>query len=454
MKRDNHENSIYFGYRFNLKTVLNKYEKSDILIILIVSAIVRIFYYSNFIDTILPDSPSYLNYTENILKGEVNAWRTPVYPIFLKFIRFFITPKYFIQLVVFAQSLISFSTIIVFYGIAKSIFIKRNVIVVSTLLFALSPSIVNYDKCILTESLSISFMVFYMGLVLNYLRKPTILKATTYTLLIFFAVMLRPSFLFLILIMAVFWMLRFSLIKIERKMCIAGIASSIICVLFIYGYSNLNYMQNSCKSLSAVKNLNQMDLLITNNMYEKGNDFEITETIRNNCDTPNQIYHWKTHAVLYKKFSHSRISDFINNCIINQPKIYFQKTLLRIYELGNERIATRYAERKNGFISLFNFILKLNFITFFAIYFLLIFDFLFIFIYFLKNKKILWYKFLLWSFISGQLVVILIGSPTDYQRLFVIVLPCIIIQFFSYIDILSYSLDKKRISQYKELNQF
>jgi hypothetical protein len=197
-----------------------------------------------------------------------------------------------------------------------------------------------------------------------------------------------------------------------------------------------------------------MDLIITNNMYEKGNDFEITETIRNNCDTPNQIYHWKTHEVLYKKYSHSRISDFINNCIINQPKLYFQKTLVRIYELGNERIATRYAERKNGFISLFNFILKLNFITFFAIYFLLILDFFFILIYGLKNKKILWFKILLWSFISAQLVIILIGSPTDYQRLFVIVLPCLIVQFFSYIDILSYSHDKKRLSQYKDLYQF
>jgi hypothetical protein len=213
-------------------------------------------------------------------------------------------------------------------------------------------------------------------------------------------------------------------------------------------------MQNDCKSLSAVKNLNQMDLLITNNMYEKGNDFEITETIRNNCDNPKQIYHWETHAVLYKKFSHSRISDFIDNCIMNQPKIYFQKTLLRIYELGNERIATRYAERKNGFISLFNFILKLDFITFFAIYFLLILDFLFILIFFIKNKKIIWHKYLLWSFISAQIVIILIGSPTDYQRLFVIVLPCLVILFFSYIDILSYSVDKKRITQYKESYQF
>ena len=254
--------------------------------------------------------------------------------------------------------------------------------------------------------------------------------------------------------MAIFWILRFFLIKIERKICVAGILASLFCVFLVFGYSHLNYMQNGCNSLSAVSNLNQMDILITNNMYKNGNDFEITETIRNNCDTPSEIYHWKTHAILYTKYSHSRISNFINNSIINQPKIYFQKILLRIYQLGNERIATRYAERKNGFISLFNLILKLDLISFYGVYLLLIIDFLFILFYFFKTNKILWYKFLLLSFISAQLLIITIGSPTDYQRLFVIVLPCLIILFFSYIDILFYSVDKKKITQYKELYQF
>lgn len=449
-------NDIWFRGKIKIKYLFNKYFISDIFIILMVSGIVRIFYYSNFIDTVGPDSPSYLNYTDtkNLLNGQVNAWRTPVYPIFLKLIRYLVTPGSFIHLVVIVQSIISFSTIIVFYRVVKSVFRKRNIIVITTLIFALSPSIINYDKCILTESLSISFMVFYMGLIINYLRKPTIFKATSYTLITFFAIMLRPSFLFMIPSMAFFWVLRFFSKKIERKMCLAGIAATIICVILISEYSNLNYLQNGCNSISAVKNLNQMDIIITNDMYKRGNDFEITETIINNCDTPGQIYHWKTNSILFTKYSHSRISNFINNCIINQPKIYLQKVILRIYELGGERIATRYAERKNGFISLFNFILKLNFITFYAIYFIIIIDLFYILIYFFKTKKILWVKYFLWSFISTHFAVIILGSPTDYQRLFVIVLPCVIILFFSYIDILSYSIDKKKISEYEQLYEF
>jgi hypothetical protein len=447
MKRNN-DNSFWVKKKVSPKAIFNNYFASDIFIILVVSGIVRIFYYSNFVDTVCPDSPSYLNFTENILNGEVNAWRTPIYPIFLKLIRHFVSPSYFIQLVILVQSLISFSTIIVFYGIVRSIYKKRHVIFFATLFFALSPSIVNYDKCILTESLSISFIVFYMGLIINYFRKPTIFKAISYTLLTFFAIMLRPSFLFLIPLIAAFWILRFIFIKVDRKICIAGFATSIFCLLLISGYSHLNFIQNGCYSLSAVKNLNQMDILITNNMYSNGNDYEITETIRNNCDIPSQIYHWKTHAVLNDKYSYSRISDFIYNSIINQPKLYFQKVLVRFYELGNERISTRYAERKNGFISLFNFILKLNFITFFAIYFLLMIDIIYISFHFFKTQKILWYKIIVWALISAQLLIIVIGSPTDYQRLFVIVLPCVIILFFSYIDILFYAVDKKKISEY------
>jgi hypothetical protein len=434
---------------------LKKIITHDLFWILIISGIARIFFYSNYFDSVNADSPSYLNYLPNVFWGEVDAFRTPLYPYFIKLVRFFVNPQFIIHKVVIIQSLISFSTIIFFYNIVKTTFQKRPVIIAATLLYAMSPSIINYDKCILTESLSLSFIVIFLSMIINYLKKPTILKASAYTVSTFFAVMLRPSFIIMVPIMLLFWVLRLFFFKAERKINISGIAASLACILLIAGYTHLNYKENDCNGISGIKNLNQLDLIIKYDMYEKGNDKEITETIRKNIsNTYGQEVYWKMQCLLLANYPQSRIATFVNSCILNQPKIYIQKTFMRVYKISNEQIATQYATRKDGFAGLFNFILNINFITFTAIYLLILLDFIYIVYQWARTKKIHWFKILLWAVMTGQLAVAIIGAQTQYQRLFVIAMPCIILISFSYIDILFYSISKSKIADYQGLNKY
>lgn len=444
-----------FSQKGKWQTTIVKIVLSDLFWVLIIGGCCRLFYYSNLKDTLSEtDSPSYLNPVFNIFKGEVDMWRTPVYPYFLKAIRFCTSPDFFIHAVVIVQSVISFIAVIVFYWIAKTLFRNRNVRIGSTLLFAISPSIVGFDKCILTESLSISFMVFFIAIIISHLKKPTIFKSSCLTLLIFFAIMLRPSFIILIPIFGVFWFLRLFTHKKEWKFNLSGIIASMIVTLLLIGYSNLNYKQNGFRGLTAVQNFNQLYCIIDYNMYNNGDDPEISGKIKTTLQDPSEDeWHTKTMGMIIRNYSQIRISKFIKNCIYKQPVTLIKKTLNVFYYSKDQRISVNYAQRYNYFANPFDFILNINLIPFQFIYLLLIFDFLYIALLYFKTKKINWFKILLWSIATIHTALIIVNGGGQLSRLFVILLPCIIIIVFYYIDLLlfSFNLDKKKFYHYKIL---
>src|ERR1700744_2351464 len=98
---------------------------ADSFWILLISAIVRLIYYSTLLTTKQTDTASYLNYHANILKGQTEALRTPVYPYFIKLAGLFSSPQNLLNNVVIAQVIISFLSIFLFYKIARTLFKYR-----------------------------------------------------------------------------------------------------------------------------------------------------------------------------------------------------------------------------------------------------------------------------------------------------------------------------------------
>lgn len=150
-----------------------------------------------------PDTVTYLNYSGNIVIGLPDPVRTPVYPYFIKLIHL-LMPLNLDTGIFVAQGALSWLSVFFFYRTASILFKSRKVAVAAALVYAVLPSLINFNKCILTESLSISFLVFFLYLFVGYLKKPTMAKAVVTTLFVFFLVMLRPSFLYLLAVMPVF----------------------------------------------------------------------------------------------------------------------------------------------------------------------------------------------------------------------------------------------------------
>src|ERR1700712_22062 len=180
---------------FNRKLV--EIISSDLFLILIIGGALRLLYYSFLENATCLDSASYINDNSNILKGRVDMFRTPVYPYFIKIIKIF-GEQHLIRNIIVAQSSISFLTIIVFYKIVCSAFVTRKALLAATILYAIMLPIICFDKVIMTESLSTSFIVVFIMLIASYLKEQTVPKAIFITLLTFLGIMLRPSFIYLL----------------------------------------------------------------------------------------------------------------------------------------------------------------------------------------------------------------------------------------------------------------
>ena len=87
---------------------------ADLFWVFVISFIFRTIYYSTLLATRQVDTTSYINYHANILLGQTEALRTPVYPYFIKFIALFGTNN-LINNVATAQIIISYLSIILLW---------------------------------------------------------------------------------------------------------------------------------------------------------------------------------------------------------------------------------------------------------------------------------------------------------------------------------------------------
>ncbi len=454
-------NNTYPKYKFIFLTQIRKYCKklaaifpTDLCWILLIGGAFRLLYYLLLENTQTPDSPTYLNYSFNIFKGQIDGFRTPVYPYFIECIRL-LSKKNLIRNIVFAQSAISFATIFIFFKIACFSFKSRKVINASTLLYALMLPLINYDVMIITESLSIGCIVFLTMIMLGYLKKQTILKAIFITMYAFFAIMLRPAFIILIPVIVLFWLLRLAFYKKERKICLFGLATSILVILLIHGYSSLNKKENGFYGISTVTNINQLDLIISSNMYMNGDDTALSNIIRADFSKPlTADEHWYPLMHIIHNNPPKRIADFIANCIKHQPDIFIKRIFKTFNALQTSNIFINYAQPKQGFLPrlIMDIEAALFFVTFNKVVIFLLFDFIVIIVSWLRTKQPPWINIILWLLIVSQISVAIIGAQSEYQRLIVATIPCLIILLFLYIDKICCAIDKTRLKNYPAFN--
>jgi hypothetical protein len=434
----------------NRQNRLVKILSYQLLWILVISFIIRLIYYSALLNTQAVDSASYLTYHANILKGETAALRTPVYPYFIKFIAWFGTQT-LIDNVITAQIILSFLSIILFYKIVLSCLNKRAVIFAACLVYGAMLPVINFDKLILTESLSAAFSLIFIYAIVSYLQKPACLKACAISLFVFIAIMLRPSFIYLLPLVITFFLLRWIVCKKEWKMCSSGLIGSAIVILLILGYSNLNEKNAGFNGISVVSNNNEIDVITKAGIYNNGDDPEISAAIESNLQlikaNPGKIVYGIN---IMKRFNPDRMHKFIITSIMNQPFKYLHYIGLKLYVLRGERLFTNYANFKAGMLG--EKISRIQYglfsVRFFMLYIFIAIDLILIIALWIKRRSIPWFKIFLWLFIVGQLAVAVMGGYVDYQRLILPAIPALTILLFFYIDRLSLAIacaSRKRI---------
>ena len=420
----------------NRHNLLLRILSADLFWVFIISAIIRTIYYSTLLSTRQVDTASYINYHANILKGQTEALRTPVYPYFIKSIALFGTDN-LINNIATAQIIISFLSIILFYKTVNHILKNRGMVIAASLLYGAMLPVFNFDKVVITESLSVSYIVLLMYLLTSYLQTPKKSKAIILTLSVFIAIMLRPSFIYLLPLTGAFWIFRLMMIKPERKTCLAGLCTSAMVITLLLGYSYLNQKNFGFNGISVVTNNNQMTVVIRSGLYNNGNDPEISNAIKNNFRQLHKKVVPKDSLInITQKFDHERVHKFLVNCVMNQKDAYARHIYGVITSLENENIFTDYATHKSTPLAykidaVEYSVFRINFIF---LYLFLGICLLLLIVKWIKAKQPPWFILVLWLISIAQIAVAVIGGYDEYQRLIIAAIPALIILLFICMD--------------------
>jgi len=270
-----------------------------------------------------PDSDTYLNFAQNIFLGQVNAQRTPLYPLFIKLVRFIsFSPEGYFPIVI-AQEIISLISLVFMYKIIKRYTKSTKLIYIFSFVYSLQPTIWHWNKVILTESLSISLAAIFAWLIIHHLDKPKIWSAITIAIGSFLLIMLRPSFLSVFVIIVGFWIVRFIISKIDRKQSVIGFAASLICVILLFGYMHLNYLQNGVNTITSVTYQNQIMNLIEGDIYQNPKYQDIIESLTGSGYWNDKDAFALGSMLLDKSYKPSFQPQYIMNYVNDTIKLHF-----------------------------------------------------------------------------------------------------------------------------------
>lgn len=424
---------------------------ADLFFVLSVSFVFRLCYYlMRSTTTYLPDTASYFNYPVNILKGQTDLWRTPGYPYFIKLIRWFDSNLiHTYRNIVIAQCLLSFLSIILFFKIAQKIIGNKKLVLIVALFYGICIPVFDFDKVIFSESFAISITIFFIYLLVRYLQSPSILNAFVVTFFIFIMIMTRPAFIVLIPVIIFFWCLRLLIVKNEKSKTITGLVTSLICIVLVEGYKMLNERNNQIRELTIAAIYNRFDIIINAGMYNNTDDPELSGAIAKVLkETPPAENHWPLRLKMRPWLTNQRIDQFNTQCLKNQPGKFLKYVTGVIKQESTKSIfISPYSRAKAGFKQkISNRLASLFYIPFFVVYALLAYYLVFFFAEWYNRRQVHWLKLILWLFVSGQLLIMIIGAQSEYQRIFIEAVPGVLILLVFFIQQMLLAIRHRKIS--------
>lgn len=148
--------------------------KQPIIYIVIFCLFVQLQIYKTIPDYVITsDSHTYAEeYTKNILKGEVDALRTPVYPYLIKIIQKIGGEENLFNNIVIFQKILFIVTLILFYYCLRKMTDNKIITTVLTIIFGICPFVIFWNIMILTEAISLFEIVFLSLITIEYLKNP------------------------------------------------------------------------------------------------------------------------------------------------------------------------------------------------------------------------------------------------------------------------------------------
>lgn len=182
------------------------------------------------------DTYTYIDAWSSFQDGIIDKWRTPIYPVFLGLMKAFFGIN-FLYFVVAIQHLFYLVSIRYLYLLMRDYITNKNISFFLTLFYALYPSVITYNCCIVTETFAVSGIIFLLFST-SKLYKTQKWRFVFFSFIwLFFLIFLRPAVMYLLPVLMVFWLI----VAIERKKeccmsVVGGITSCAFVSIFLLVY--------------------------------------------------------------------------------------------------------------------------------------------------------------------------------------------------------------------------
>ncbi len=184
------------------------------------------------------DTWSYYGAIDCILQGSINEFRTPVYPIFLALCHLpFRDMEMSWVVIAVVQWAIFMVSVIAFGQLCKRVVGDNAVSLWLTVFYSLWPGITLSNNVILTESLAVSGVTFFMYCMVKAFQDNSVKYMLASVLLVFLLIFLRPIFVYIVLAVVLFALcIMFINYTKYRRLAWCAIAGGIICTGFVTLY--------------------------------------------------------------------------------------------------------------------------------------------------------------------------------------------------------------------------
>ena len=360
-----------------------------------------------------PDSITYVQAWDVISSGEIDKWRTPIYPIFLGVIQSIVGKEYLHIATICIQQLIFLLSIQYFYQAIRQLCQNLTVVFWITLFYALHPGVSSWNNFILTESLAVIFSVFLIYSALKVWKEASLKACFYFTLWLLLLIFLRPAFVYMLPVSLVAWIMagfKRKEIRSVSFICIAGVITVSCCQLLYMKAFETKYGVFTPSGISTVNQYclaKQGNILNPDLIKHPKLKTYIERTINKETDE------------VFDHFELRDIQDAVSVSNKNNPIGYIKKAGGRLFRAAHGSYPPSYCEGTYLWLS------HLFAVPFYVMYQFLFIYFLVLLYWMYRHKTVPWFSSFLFMLGCSNLIVAIVGAQAEWSRLVLPSLPSI-----------------------------
>lgn len=361
-----------------------------------------------------PDTESYYVAYDKLINGEIDLFRTPVYPLFIGGIRSLAGAAHAKLVTVIAQHAIILWTFLYFYRLLCSVCRSNMLIICASLIYVASPYVAGSANFILTEPMAIAGMTIFSYLIYRIVTEDVSPKSCYISLglSLLYLFFLRPQFVFL----TVVCLTAIVAAAIRKRNVIRLVLATAIPTIALLAYCDIIYHKCGVFSPSTVSVVNKYTIMRHDHITDfEGtdnkelaasiNDFIINDTVFN----PHSTYEA---FVLGDKYGWDELNRFVDTACRHNPKQYVAGLFMRWYNLQDDSFHLYHCPMDIASILWFRIFKSFNaFVAVLALYLV------FIGVCTHRKRAVPWGFVALWLIAMGNVATTVIGAHMEWGRL-------------------------------------